>query len=135
MAQPRIASKTPTACAACYQQRPGVIHIDYAAALEGRLIDPSKPRGGHVDWVIICALCLRNGVALLPEEERSKVETLEQRIVDLETQLTATQAYADRVEDALSHRPERAAPKERPAKSTKPARPTARKERYERVQA
>lgn len=105
MAQPRIASRTPRACAACYQQKTDAIYIDYASALEGRLIDPSKPRGGHVDWVIICEPCLRAGVALLPEE-RTKVETLERRVADLEAQLAETQAYADRIEDALSHRPE-----------------------------
>lgn len=104
MAQPRIASRTPRACAACYQQKTDAVHIDYASALEGRLIDPSAPRGGHVDWVIICEPCLRAGLALLPEE-RTKVDQLEQQVTDLHAQLAETQAYADRIEDALSHRP------------------------------
>lgn len=125
MAQPRIASRAPTACAACYQQRPDDIHIDYAAALEGRLVDPSQPRGGHIDWVIICESCLRNGVALLPEE-RTRVEALEQSIADLKAQLTATQTYADSIEDALSHRPSR----EAAATKQKAAKPAQRRARY-----
>jgi hypothetical protein len=122
MAQPRIASRTPNACAACYSQYPDRIHVDYASALEGRLVDPSAPRGGHVDWVIICENCLRAGVALLPED-KSKTEAFEQRIADLEEQLTQTQAYADRVEDALAARP-----------ATRAAKPKTapRKNRYEK---
>lgn len=131
MAQPRIASRAPVACAACYQQRPDAIHVDFASALEGRLIDPSQPRGGHIDWVIICEPCLRNGVALLPEE-RSKVEALEQTIADLKTQLVATQAYADKIEDAFSQRPQReaaSAPKQKTAKAPQ------RRSRYAQEQA
>lgn len=126
MAQPRIASKTPTACAACYQQRPGVLHVDYAAALEGRLIDPSQPRGGHVDWVIICDPCLRNGVALLPDQANARVELLEQQLADLKEELTKTQAFADRLEDALAHRPTPA------PKQQKAAKPAQRRNRYAR---
>jgi hypothetical protein len=129
MASPRIASKTPTACAACYGQYHDRTHVDFGAALEGRLIDPSKPRGGHVDWVIICDHCLRSAVALLPEE-RTKQEALEQRNADLEHQLAETQAYADRIEEALTHRPPR--PVATASKQRASAKSAPRRNRYDK---
>jgi hypothetical protein len=125
MAQPRLAP-TPTACAACYGQYPDRAHVDYRAAIEGRLIDPSKPRGRHVDWVVICEKCLRDGVALLPESADPR-EALEQRIADLEQQLAAARDYADSIEDAFSRRP---AEREPAPKSKAPAT-RQRKPRYE----
>jgi hypothetical protein len=73
----------------------------------------------------MCEKCLRAGVSLLPEEQSLK-ETLERRVADLEEQLAATQAYADKIEDAFSHRPARETPK--PAQKPKPAQ---RRNRYE----
>jgi hypothetical protein len=116
MAQPRIAPRAPSACAACYQQKPDTVHIDYRAALEGRLVDPSKPRAGHVDWVIICADCLRNGVALLPEE-KTRADALDERVAVLEGELEKERQYSAKLEDAVSVRPEREprAPRKAPA--------------------
>lgn len=127
MAQPRLASRIPRACAACYGQYADRLHVDYAAAFEGALIDPNKPRGGHVDWLVICEKCLRNGVALLPEE-KGRTEALEQQIADLQAQLAETQAYADKIEDALSHRP--SAPAQKPRAKAAPRKP-----RYEKAEA
>ena len=126
MANPRLASKPPRACAACNGQYIDRLHVDYMAGYEGGLIDPNRPRAGHVDWLVICENCLRRGAELLPEY-RSKLVTAEQRVKDLEAELKATQAFADRVEDALAHRPAERA--ERAPKAT--TRPTTRKPRYE----
>lgn len=132
MAQPRIASRTPTACAACYQQKPDVPHIDFAAALEGRLIDPSHPRGGHVDWVIICADCLRNGYELLPEQS-SQREALERKVEQLEQRAADAENYASSLEDTLSRRP---TPKPAPkAAADRPKAPRQTKQRRNRYEA
>jgi hypothetical protein len=128
MAQPTLAPRTPVACAGCYGQYPDRLHVDFRAAIEGRLVDPSQPRGPHVDWVILCEKCLRDGVALLPEVKDQR-EALEQRVTDLETQLAAAQDYADRIEDAFQRRPtnhERLNGAE-----AKPRAPKPRKPRYE----
>jgi hypothetical protein len=126
MANPRLASKPPRACAACNGQYIDRLHVDYMAGYEGGLIDPNRPRAGHVDWLVICENCIRRGAELLPEY-RSQLTAALQRVTDLEAQLTAAQDYADRIEDAFQRRPaERAerAPKAAPAKA-------ARKPRYE----
>lgn len=124
MAQPQLAAKTPVACAACFGQYPKRLHVDFRAALDGPQVG-SGPRAPHISWVVICEKCLRAGVSLLPEEQSIK-ETLERRVADLEQQLTATQAFADKLEDALSSRPAREAP--RPTKAKQPAQ---RRNRYE----
>jgi hypothetical protein len=120
MAQPTLAHRTPVACSACYAQYPDRKHIDYRSMMNGLQPPGAGPRDPHVDWVTICENCLRSGLALLPEEAGPR-EKLEQRVADLEEQLRETQAYADRVEDALSARP---AVRDR-------QRTAARKNRYE----
>lgn len=97
--------------------------------MEGAQVDPSNPRSAHVDWVVLCADCIRNAHQLLPEQA-DRAARLELTIADLGEQLAATQAYADRVEDALSHRPAERAPKAPPAPAPKAA-PRQRKARYE----
>jgi hypothetical protein len=122
MAQPILAAKTPIACAGCFAQYPDRLHVDYRAAFDGPQVPGSGPRSPHISWVTICEKCLRDGVALLPEE-KGRVDALEQRIVDLEEQLKQTEAYADRVEDALASRP-----------ASRAAKPKAgqRRNRYEK---
>jgi hypothetical protein len=129
MAQPSVAPPSLNKCAACYGQYPDRIFIDYRAAIEGRLLDPSKPRGGHIDWVVICEKCLRDGVALLPKE-KGRTDALAQRVRDLEAQLAETQEYAAKVEDALQGRPASMAPKTRQAAKGQP-----RRNRYEQAAA
>jgi hypothetical protein len=129
MAQPRIASRAPSACAACYQQKPDTIHVDYRAALDGRLVDPSQPRGGHVDWVIICADCLRNGVALLPEE-KGRVDALEGRVTALLAEVEKEREYSAKLEDAVSVRPVRPEREPRAPKKSRAEGAAPRKPRY-----
>lgn len=123
MAQPQLAAKTPVACAACFGQYPKRLHVDFRAAIDGPQVGDG-PRAPHVSWVVICENCLRAGVSLLPEEQAAK-EAAEQRIAALEDQLHNTQAFADKLEDALQSRPA-------PAPRTKPkAKPAQRRNRYE----
>ena len=126
MANPRLASKAPRACAACNGQYTDRLHVDYMAGYEGGLIDPNRPRAGHVDWLVMCENCIRRGAELLPEHS-GRLTAAEQRIEALEAQLKSTQAYADSIEDALSRRPAERAPRELKAAPAK----GPRKSRYE----
>jgi hypothetical protein len=131
MASPRLASRPPRACAACYGQYTDRAHVDFQAGYEGALIDPNRPRAGHVDWLVICEKCIRTAAALLPEQA-SKVEGLQHEIAALKERAEKAEEYADRIELALSHRPERdrdpAPPKVKKA-------PAQRRNRYEKDEA
>lgn len=126
MAQPRIASRPPRACAACYGQYPNRVHVDFRSAIEGGLIDPDNPRGGHVDWVIVCENCIRNAFELLPEQA-SQRDALARRAEDLRVRAEEAENYASSLEDALSRRPARES-----APAPKPTRPPGapRRPRY-----
>lgn len=124
MANPRLATKPPRACAACNGQYTDRVHVDYMAGYEGGLIDPTRPRAGHVDWLVMCENCIRRGAELLPEYS-TKLAAALQQIEDLETRLKAAQDYADTIEDAFSRRPAERAERE---PRTAPRAP--RKSRY-----
>lgn len=137
MAQPRIVP-TPSYCAACYGQYPDRLHIDYAAAIEGRLLDPSKPRGGHVDWVVICEKCLRDGLALVPEQ-RDQREAEAATLAALRAELAESREYVTTLEAALAAKPREhthpivtpAPPAPEPAPAPEQPTPAApRKSRY-----
>ncbi|HEY9522452.1 MAG TPA: hypothetical protein VIR33_04380, partial [Thermopolyspora sp.] len=92
MANPRIAAHTPPVCSGCYAQYPGRTHIDFMSAIEGGLIDPENPRGGHVDWVVLCEECVRGAFELLPEnaERHSAVAT---QLQAMERRAAEAEAY------------------------------------------
>ena len=112
----------------CYLQRPGVPHVDYGAAIEGRLIDPSRPRGGFVDWVVICENCLRAGVALLPDERRDRDAEHKALVAQLEAELRKSAEYIAQLEAAFAAR-EHVRPTVKPAPKPEPKQ--QRKTRYE----
>ena len=123
MASPRLATKPPRACAACYGQHLDRAHVDFMAGYEGALIDPARPRAGHVDWLVLCENCIRVAVSLLPEEQ-AKTEALKSKIEALEERADKAESYADSLEDTLQRRPARdGAPKR------------ARKPRYQETEA
>lgn len=104
MAEPRIASRAPVACAACYGQYPERTHIDFRSAIEGAPIN-DNPRAPRVDWVTICDQCIRTAFEMLPEQASQRTNLEAQLKAALE-RAEAAENYASRVEDALSHRPE-----------------------------
>lgn len=125
MAAPRLVTRAPVACAACYGQKPGTPHIDFRAAIEGAPVNAS-PRAARVDWVVICADCVRNAYNLLPDQVEQR-EQLERKIVQLTERAESAERYSDSLEETLSQRPQRAQPA--------PAVASGRKNRYDRAKA
>jgi hypothetical protein len=127
MAQPKIAERAPRACAACYGQYPTRTHIDYSAAYEGHLIDPENPRGGHVDWLVLCEDCIRSGYELLPEQRNQRDQQAD-RIKQLEDRVAQAEDYASSLEDVVAKARHR---EHRETEPKTPAKPRAtRKPRY-----
>ncbi len=107
MARPRIASSTPRACAGCYGQYPGRVHVDFASAIEGAQLDPERPRAGHVEWVVLCENCVRNAHNLLPHPEADRLAEFAAENAELRERLARSEHYAETLEDAIARRPER----------------------------
>lgn len=127
MAQPRVASKPPVACAACYGQYVDRVHIDYASAIEGHQIRSDNPRAPHVDWVVICEDCIRSGYELLPEQASHR-DKLSEENARLTTRVAELSDYASRLEDVIARKPP-ADPASRAAAPAPPPSGPARKPR------
>jgi hypothetical protein len=104
MAQPRVAGRTPVACAACYQQKPREVHIDFASAIDGAQVDPANPRSPHVDWVVICEKCIRSAFELLPEQASDR-EKLQAEATELREKAASLGVYVRSLEAAIANRP------------------------------
>ena len=127
MAQPKIAAFAPVACAACYGQYPDRVHVDYAAGIEGAEVDPSVPRGPHVEWVVMCEDCVRAGYQMLPEQS-GRIDHLTDEVEQLRQRAEEAENYASKLEDTLHQRPvqrevklnvEKVTPKKTPARPRK----------------
>lgn len=107
MPDPRIAQKTPAACAGCFGQHPNRLHVDFATVFEGPVIDPDNPRRGRVDWLVLCEKCVRRADSLLPPDPKvaAHLENLERQATALTERAEKAEDYASRIEDTLQHRP------------------------------
>lgn len=135
MAEPKLASRTPVACAGCYGQYPERAHVDFRSAIEGRQVDPTNPRSPHVDWVVLCENCISAGFRLLPEQ-RDRTDQLQRRIAQLEERCEQVENFASTLEDALARRPDADAPREPRESRPRPGRPSTappRRNRYDRA--
>lgn len=99
----RLAHTAPIRCAGCFCQKPGEPHIDYESAFEGP-VDPDRPRGPRVDWLVLCADCVRSGYRLLPDV-REPVDELTAQLEAKEQELQELSAYVESLEGAVAARP------------------------------
>lgn len=98
--EPRIASRTPRACAGCYGQHHDRIHVDFMAAIDGPVVNTADPRVGRIDWVVLCEKCVRVAYELLPEQDNER-EQLKRSNSQLHERCTAAETFADTLEDSL----------------------------------
>lgn len=100
----RICPTPPVKCSGCFSTKRDQPHVDFESAWDGPLIDPERPRSGHIDWLVLCQDCLARAHALLPEQ-RDRHAALKAENAQLRAQVEEAENYASKVEDALSYRP------------------------------
>jgi hypothetical protein len=119
----RLAARTPVRCSSCFGQKPGSAHIDFESSYDGPPISEA-PRAPHLDWVVICDECIEAAHALLPAQHEV-VDKLRAQLHAAESERDEVSAYADRLEAAITDKPER-------KQHTSSAEPKpARKPRYQ----
>lgn len=96
----RIAHRVPPKCSGCYAQKVGQVHVDFESAFEGPLVDPDRPRSGHIDWLILCEDCVRTAYRMLPENVEDR-QNLLGRIAQLEDDAREAREYADNLRKTL----------------------------------
>lgn len=116
----RIANHLPVKCSSCYGQKPGHAHVDFESAFNGPLVDPDRPRAGHIDWLVICDDCVRSAYELLPEV-RGRREQMEEELAATKAALAEEQNFSQRLEDAVAARPMRRAQQRGPKTAKKQA--------------
>jgi hypothetical protein len=116
----RLATRTPVRCSSCFGQNPESPHVDFESSYDGPPIDHTNPRAGHVDWVVICAACIEAAHSLLPEV-RDAVGELRSRLADVTRERDEIGRYADKLEGAVTERPECAAKQQRKPRYQKEA--------------
>lgn len=103
----RLLNGTPLKCSCCYGQYPDREHVDFVSAYEGPLLDEANPRGGHIDWLVLCDECIRIAYGLLSDDERAaKIKELAAENTRLRAEARKRQAFAEKLQEALAVRPE-----------------------------
>jgi hypothetical protein len=100
----------PMYCAACFNQRPELRHIDFDAATD-RGYGAEEATRVAMDDLILCENCVREGARLLSMVDRDDqtIATLQRKLDVAEKAKRQAQNYADTMEEALSKRPEKVA--------------------------
>lgn len=99
----------PQRCSACFNQQPGLQHVDFDAACDRGYGNDEAVKIAYDD-LIICANCVKDAGRLVGMTDsiglHTRLAALEQQI-DVERKLRRqAQNYADTMEDALTHRPD-----------------------------
>ena len=103
----RLLNGTPLKCSCCYGQYTDREHVDFASAYEGPLLDPANPRGGHIDWLVLCDECIRLAHNLVSKDERGEqIAQLAAENTRLRAEARKHQAFAEKLQEALAVRPE-----------------------------
>ena len=103
----RLLNGTPLKCSCCYGQYTKREHVDFVSAYEGPLLDKDNPRGGHIDWLVLCDECIRNAYNLLKDDERGeKIKELAAENTRLRAEARRHEAFAEKLQEALHIRPE-----------------------------
>jgi hypothetical protein len=113
----------PIYCSACFGQDPAARHIDFDAACDRGYGNTSNGYKVSMDDLILCEGCVRSAAVQLgmmdTEEFSEKTRSLERRLDAEKKRADKATEYADRMEEALEHRPEKLSvsrPRGRPPK-------------------
>ena len=100
----------PMYCSACHGQYPERKHIDFDAAIDRGWYGNDHGTRITMDDLILCEECLRNGAELIGMMDThaflDQKASLEHRLAREEKEREKAVEYADRMEQALQHRPE-----------------------------
>lgn len=99
----------PIYCSACFGQNPDARHIDFDAAADRGYGDTDNGLKISMDDLILCEECVKAGAVLLgmmdTETFQGRLHSLEHRLEEEKRRAEKATEYADRMEDALAHRP------------------------------
>lgn len=76
----KITDVAPAYCASCFDQKPGMLHVDFGAAFDGPVIDSGNGMKQCIDDLIVCADCLDTAARLagyLPAAEAQATAEIE----------------------------------------------------------
>lgn len=103
-------AELPMYCSACHGQYPERKHIDFDAAIDRGWYGNDPATHVTMDDLILCEECLRIGAELIGMMDThafmEKIQSLEARLAREEKEREKATEYADRMEQALQHRPE-----------------------------
>lgn len=100
-----IAAVAPAYCAACFQARADVVHVDFGAAYDGPVLRQESGEPQTIDDLIVCASCVRDAARALAIVENPAGDAEHAR-ADAERRAGAWKAYAEALEGAHARRPE-----------------------------
>lgn len=100
----------PIYCSACFGQNPEAQHVDMDAACDRGYGDRDDGNKVSMDDLILCEDCIRSAGVLVgmtdTREFQEHTNSLERRLEEEKKRADKATEYADRMEDALKHRPE-----------------------------
>jgi hypothetical protein len=104
------AANMPIYCSACFGQNSDARHIDFDAACDRGYGDRDDGLKVSMDDLILCEDCVKSGAVLLgmmdTEAFQARLASLEHRLEEEKRRADKATEYADRMEQALSHRPQ-----------------------------
>lgn len=102
-------SGLPQRCSACFNQQPGIRHVDFDAACDRGYGNDEAIKVDYDD-LILCENCVKEGLQVLGIEDskalKAENENLKRKLNVERKRREQAQRYADTMEDAISHRPE-----------------------------
>lgn len=104
----RIAGPNPGWCASCFNQQPEMRHIDFDSGIDRGTLTYGDGQQIAMDDLMICETCVKAGAAALgmvDGDEESSLVSLRRELQQTRRERDAALAYADGVEEAISHRP------------------------------
>jgi hypothetical protein len=103
-------SGMPVQCSGCFNQDPTARHIDFDAAIDRGWYGQDPATKIAMDDLVLCEGCIGTAARLLnwmpTEEFQNRLATLENRIEEEKKRADKAEDYAQRMEDALKHRPQ-----------------------------
>jgi hypothetical protein len=99
----------PQQCSSCFNQDTSLRHIDFQAACDRGWYGQDPATHISMDDLILCESCIGEAARQLgwmpTSEVMEKIDSLEHRLAKETKRADSGWEYADRMEDALKHRP------------------------------
>lgn len=104
----RLADPIPSHCSACFQQFPGVRHVDFEVAYDGPVIPGSPPVA--IDDLIVCEPCLTSAGRVLglvrDDEVVARAEQAEADRDLANTRVSGLEDFVAKLQEALDAKPQ-----------------------------